>query len=160
MDEQTFKRIVFWTMVLILVVVILAMVGQASGQEPGPVVKGRILFTGQAPAPDAFRVGLCNMTEDGDWCIYNINPPAPKSSLQPDGSFEIQDVGPGWYGLVFEFSYYYQIMPHWPDGSGEILLEIDGQDLDLGDLDWDTWPCQLRPEFGCGTKLALPVIIN
>ena len=119
-------------------------------------VSGQILFEGDPPPPTSFEVGLCEVI----WplCAYSVEPPAPKTTMDEYGNFEITDVIPGEYGLVFDFSYYFQIMPWWPDESSEITFTVD-EDVDLGVLAYDDWPCELIPDWRCGTMLALPIVM-
>lgn len=121
-------------------------------------ISGQVRFDGDAPPVDVFSVGLCEVIADGTWCAYSVIPPAPKTTLNADGSFEITDVPHGDYGLVFDFGYSYQVMPWWPDESGEILFTVTDTSIDLGNLHYDDWPCELIPDWRCGTYLALPIV--
>ena len=123
-------------------------------------VEGQILFYGEPPMMGVFEVGLCEIIMEGTVCAYSLIPPAPKSELMPDGTFEILDVPPGDWGLVFDFSYFFQIMPHEPDGYSEITFAITDEDMNLGALDWDDIPCDLIPDWRCGNVIAIPIVIR
>ena len=123
------------------------------------LVTGQFLFADE-PAPQAdFMVGLCEVLNDGTVCAYSINPPAHKVTPAADGTFTIEDVPPGWYGLVFDFGYFFQMMPDNPDGSGPILLHVT-DDVDLGTFAYDDKPCIPGVwTWGC-PKLYLPVVFR
>ncbi len=103
-------------------------------------VRGKITFDGRPPPLNSFQVGLCEL--NGSLCEYNVIPPGPRACPDENGEFEIVDVPPGEYGLVFHISYWNQILPWWPDGSGEILFNV-GPDVELGELAYDDWPCEI-----------------
>jgi len=121
-------------------------------------VAGRVLFQGQPPVPGNFEVGLCEITNDGNVCAYSVVPPAPKDEPDADGYFLIEDVPPGNYGRVFDFSYFFQIMPWHPNGYGEILFMVVDRNFNLGTLNWSDIPCDIIYDWRCGNMLALPVI--
>ncbi len=105
-------------------------------------VSGRFLFGGQPPPVGAFKVGLCEVIDEGMLCGYDIVPPAPKDTIGEDGYFEIVDVEPGKYGIVWEFNHLIQIMPHWSDSPYEIVFEIVDSDIQIALQDYDCkWPC-------------------
>jgi len=123
-------------------------------------VTGRILFDGQPPMMGVFKVGLCNVIQDGTWCVYDVNPPAPRADYNQDGFFAIEGVGPGEYGLVFDFGYFLQIMPDHPNGFWPILFDVIDGDFDLGLLAWETIPCDLIPDWRCNNVVALPLVMR
>jgi hypothetical protein len=121
-------------------------------------ITGQVLFDGEPPPVTSFEVGIC---EDlGMLCAYSVEPPAPKATMDEFGNFVITGVTPGDYGLVFDFSYFFQIMPWWPDESGEILFTITDNNIDLGVLAYDSIPCDLIPDWRCGNLLALPIVMR
>ena len=79
--------------------------------------------------------------------------------MDEDGNFEITGVPPGEYGLVFDFNYFFQIMPWYPDESGEIIFTVTDADIDLGVLAYDDWPCELIPDVRCN-RLFLPIVMK
>lgn len=122
------------------------------------LVAGRILFQGQPPIPSNFDVSLCEITHDGNICAYSVVPPAPKSKLNADGYYMIENVPPGNYGLVFDFSYFFQIMPWHPVEDKEILFTVTDRHYNLGIMNWSDIPCDIIYDWRCGNMLALPVI--
>ena len=87
-------------------------------------------------------VGLCEVINDGYMCSYSVIPPAHKVTPAADGTFTIEDVPEGWYGIVFDFGYFFQMMPNNPDGSGPILFHVTSEgDIDLGTFAYDYAPC-------------------
>lgn len=122
------------------------------------LVGGRILFQGKPPISSNFDVGLCEITRDGNICAYSVVPPAPKSKLDENGYYTIENVPPGNYGLVFDFSYFLQIMPWHPADDKEILFTVTDRNYNLGILNWSDIPCDIIYDWRCGNMLALPVI--
>lgn len=143
-------------LVVVLLVVIVFSYSD-SHASTGYAVKGQILFAGEPPPIGAFKVGVCEINDA--LCVYSVMPPGPTDWPDADGNFEIVGVPPGEYGLVFDFNYYFQIMPWWPDESGEILFTITNSNIDLGNLHYDNWPCEILPRWDCGL-LYMPIVIK
>jgi len=128
--------------VLIFAVIVLGIQPVLGEESPKYSVSGRFLFEGQPPPVGAFKVGLCEVIEGGMLCAYSIVPPAPRDTIGEGGYFEIVDVEPGEYGIVWDFNHIVQIMPHWPGRYHEIVFEVVDSDIQIGSLDYDCeWPC-------------------
>ena len=134
-------------LVILLITIIALGIQPVSGEEVSTYsVSGRLLFEEIPPPPGMFEVSWCEVFrgigDDGEpWriCAFTNIPPTPRFTYNGLGEFEILDMEPGEYGLIFYFSHLFIILPNWPDDS-YALFTIEDSDVDLGTLAYGECP--------------------